>query len=68
MNKFQIVEYSPIYLYRIQQVVVMLYQCSGRTAMHLAHRNGHLEVVPYLPTQGASLTALDYVSTRIITS
>jgi ankyrin repeat protein len=40
----------------------------GSTALHLASLNGHLEVVTYLLSQGASLTAQNNVSTRIIIS
>ena len=38
----------------------------GYNALHLASDNGHLEVVTYLLSQGASLTAQDNVSNRIM--
>jgi hypothetical protein len=40
----------------------------GDNALHLASLNSHLDVVTYLLSQGASLTAQDNVSTRIIIS
>ena len=46
---------------------IFIYKC-GYTALHNACIGGHLNVVTYLLSQGASLTAQDNVSTRIIIS
>ena len=37
----------------------------GNTALHLACRNGKLDVATFLVDKGASITTQDYVSTRI---
>ena len=46
-----------------------MFSCkNGDTALHQACIGGKLEVVTYLVSQGASLTAQNNVSTRIIIS